>query len=167
MFKLLTNLTGRRSWIVVLCAVVFAGMAGYYGGPVAGLMTDDDEDFNDPAAESLAAEERLAEAPDANPGADIIALVRAGERVRSPAGQEKVEDVAQKIADDPAVARVLTGFETRDEAWISEDGESTYVLASFDPDADNGRAVERLQEEFADDEDVVLGGGAVVGPLVG
>ena len=167
MFKLLTNLTGRRSWIVVLCAVVFAGMAGYYGGPVAGLMTDDDEDFNDPAAESLAAEERLAEAADANPGADIIALVRVGEEVRSPAGQETVEDVAHKIADDPAVARVLTGFQTRDETWISEDGESTYVLASFDPDADNGRAVERLQEEFADDEDVVLGGGAVVGPQVG
>ena len=32
MFKLLTNLTDRRSWIVVLCAVVFAGVAGYYGG---------------------------------------------------------------------------------------------------------------------------------------
>ncbi len=45
MFKLLTNLTDRRSWIVVLCAVVFAGVAGYYGGPVASLMTDGDGDF--------------------------------------------------------------------------------------------------------------------------
>ncbi len=60
MFKLLTNLTDRRSWIVVLCAVVFAGVAGYYGGPVASLMTGGD--FDDLASESVAAEERLSEA---------------------------------------------------------------------------------------------------------
>jgi hypothetical protein len=55
MFKLLANLTDRRSWMVVLCAVVFAGVAGYYGGPVASLMTDGDGDFDDPASESVAA----------------------------------------------------------------------------------------------------------------
>ena len=58
MFKLLTNLTDRRSWIVVLSAVVFAGVAGYYGGPVASLMTNGGEDFDDPASESVAAEKR-------------------------------------------------------------------------------------------------------------
>ena len=167
MFRLLTNLTDRRSWIVVLCAAVFAGAAGYYGGPVAGLMTNGAEDFDDPASESVVAKRRLAEAADANPGADIVALVGVGEDVRSPAGKEKVGDVARKIGDDPAVARVLTAFEARDEAWISDDGKSTYVIASFDPDADDERAVERLEEEFAADEDVTLGGRAVVGPQVG
>jgi uncharacterized membrane protein YdfJ with MMPL/SSD domain len=62
---------------------------------------------------------------------------------------------------------VLSYFETGDEAMTSEDGESTYVVASFDPDADDGAAVERLQKEFADAEGITLGGGAVVGPQVG
>jgi hypothetical protein len=68
MLRLLANLTVRRSWIVVLCAAIFAGVAGYYGGPVASLMTNGDGDFDDPASESVAAEERLSEAADANPG---------------------------------------------------------------------------------------------------
>src|SRR3712207_6513640 len=166
MFKLLTNLTDRRSWIVVMCAVVFAGVAGYYGSPVASLMTDGDGDFDDPASESVAAEERLSEAADATPGADVIALIDVGESVKSPAGWEKVREVAEAIGDDRATARVLSYFETGEEAMISESGESTYVIASFDPDADDGAAVERLQKEFADDEAITLGG-AVVGPQVG
>jgi len=167
MFELLTNLAHRRAWIVVVLAFLFAGFAGYYGGPVAGLLTDDDSNFEDPASESVAAEERLAEAADANPGADIVALIEAGEGVRSSAGQEKVQDVAGTIADDEAVAQVSTYFRTRDEAWISRDGDSTYVVASFHPDADGDAAAQRLQREFAGDESVTVGGGAVVGPRVG
>jgi RND superfamily putative drug exporter len=167
MFELLTNLAHRRAWIVVVLAFVLAGFAGYYGGPVAGLLINDDSNFEDPASESVAAEERLAEAADANPGADIVALVEVGESVTSPAGREKVGDVADAIEDDQAVARALTYFQTRDEAWISNDGDTTYVIASFDPDADGDAAAQRLQKEFAGDEDVTLGGGAVVGPQVG
>src|SRR3712207_5973944 len=110
MFKLLTNLTDRRSWVVVLSAVIFAGVAGYYGGPVASLMTDGGGDFDDPASESVAAEERLSKAADANPGADVIALVDVGESVRSSAGREKVGEVAGTIGDDEATARVLSYF---------------------------------------------------------
>jgi len=167
MFGLLTDLADRRAWIVVVVAFLFAGFAGYYGGPVAGLLTDDDSNFEDPASESVAAEETLARAADANPGADIVALVEVGGDVRSAAGREKVGDVAEKIADDPAVARVLTYRQTGDSAWISDDGDATYVVASFDPDADGEAATQRLQDEFAGDEDVTLGGEAVVGPQVG
>ena len=154
MFELLTDIVYRGRWVVVVCAVVLAGFAGYYGGPVAGLLTDDDSNFEDPASESVAAEERLADAADANPGADVVALVEAGRGVKSSAGQEKVQDVAGTIADDEAVAQVSTYFQTRDEAWISDDGDATYVVASFDPDADDAAAVERLHKEFAGDEGV-------------
>jgi RND superfamily putative drug exporter len=164
MFKLLTNLTGRRSWSVIVCAVGFAAIAGYFGGPVTGLMTSGVEDFDDPASESTAAKERLAQAADVNPGADVLALVRAGEDVNSPAAQAKVKDVAERIGDDPAVARALTVYETGDPAWISSDGDSTYVVASFEPEADAEEAAQRLRGEFADDEDVLLGGGAIFGP---
>jgi len=167
MFKLLARLLDRGAWIVVVLAFVLAGFAGYYGGPVAGLLTDDDSNFQDPASESVAAEERLAEAADANPGADIVALVEAGEIIESPAGEEKVRNVAGAITDDEAVAQAVTYFQTKDEAWISNDGNATYVVASFDPDADGDAAAQRLQKEFAGDEKVTLGGGAVVGPQVG
>ncbi len=167
MFELLTGIVYRGRWVVVVCTVVLAGFAGYYGGPVAGLLTDDSSNFEDPASESVAAEERLADAADANPGADVVALVEVDEDVKSSAGQEKVRDVAGTIADDEAVAQVTTYFQTRDEAWISDDGDATYVVASFDPDADDAAAVERLHEEFAGDEGVTLGGAAVVGPQVG
>ena len=154
MFELLTGIVYRGRWVVVVCTVVLAGFAGYYGGPVAGLLTDDSSNFEDPASESVAAEERLADAADANPGADVVALVEVDEDVKSSAGQEKVRDVAGTIADDEAVAQVTTYFQTRDEAWISDDGDATYVVASFDPDADDAAAVERLHKEFAGDEGV-------------
>ena len=41
------------------------------------------------------------------------------------------------------------------------------MISRFDADADAGAAAERLREEFAGDENVTLGGGAVVGPQVG
>ena len=167
MFELLTNLADRRAWIVVVLAVMFAGFAGYFGGPVAGLLTDDSSNFEDPASESVAAEKTLARAADANPGADIVALIEVGSDVTSPAGREKVSNVAEAIGNDPGVAQVLTYRETGDGAWISDDGDATYVVASFDPDADGDAAARRLQKEFAGDEDVTLGGEALVGPQVG
>src|SRR5215218_4755520 len=145
MFGLLTNLADRWAWIVVVLAAMFAGFAGYYGGPVAGLLTDDSSNFEDPASESVAAEKALARAADANPGADIVALIEVGRNVASAAGREKVSDVAGLIGD----------------------GDATYVVASFDPDADGDAAAQRLQKEFAGDEDVTLGGEALVGPQVG
>src|SRR5215211_2309288 len=167
MFELLTNLADRRAWVVVIVALVFVGFAGYYGGPVAGLLTDDESNFEDPASESVAAEETLSEAADANPGADVVALVEVNDGIRTSEGREKVREVAGTIADDEAVARALTYFQTREEDWISTEGDATYVVASFEPDADGDAAVERLQKEFAGDDGVTLGGGAVVGPQVG
>lgn len=167
MFGLLARVTDRGRWAIVVGAVVFAIAAGYFGGPVAGLMTNDDADFEDPASESVAARERLEAASGISAGTDLVALVEAEGGVESAEGREKVVEVAEEIGADPAVAEVLTYYETREEDWISEDGGSTYVVARFDAGADSGAAAERLREEFAAAGDVTLGGGAVVGPQVG
>ena len=167
MCEALAGIVHRGRWAVVVLALVFVGVAAYFGVPVAGQMTNGDGDFDDPASESVAAERRLAVAGEVNPGADVISLVRTGENVRSPEAREQVEGVAERIGDDPAVARVLTFYDTREADWVSEDGGSTYVVASFDPTADGDAAAGRLREEFAGDGDVVLGGGAIVGPQVG
>ena len=152
---------------MVVAAVAFVAGAAYFGGPVAGQMTNGDGDFDDPASESVAAERRLAEAAGVNPGADVIALVRTGGDVRSPGSRGQVERVAGRLSDDPAVARVLTFYDTRNPDWVSEDDGSTYIVVGFDPAADGEAAAGRLREEFAADGDVALGGGAIVGPQVG
>lgn len=167
MFGLLAGLVDRGRWTIVVGAVVFAVAAGYFGGPVAGLMTNDDADFEDPASESVAARDQLEEASGVSTGADLVALVKTGGDIESSGVREKVMRVADEIRDDPAAEQVLTYYETRDSDWVSEDGNSTYVTSSFDADADAGAAAERLREQFAGDRDVALGGGAIVGPQVG
>lgn len=167
MFGFLAELVDRGRWTIVLGAVVFAVVAGYFGGPVAGLMTNDDADFEDPASESVDAREQLEEASGVSTGADLVALVKTGGDIESSGVREKVTGVADGIQADPAAEEVLSYYETRDPDWVSEDGNSTYVIASFKADADAGAAAERLREEFADNGSVTLGGGAVVGPQVG
>lgn len=167
MFGWLAGLVDRGRWRILVGAVVFAVAAGYFGGPVAGLMTNDDADFEDPASESVAARERLEEASGVSAGADLVALVETNGDVESSGVREEVTGVAEEIRDDPAAEEVLTYYEVQDPDWVSENGDFTYVISRFDADADAGAAAERLREEFAGNENVTLGGGAVVGPQVG
>lgn len=157
----------RGRWTILVGAVVLTIAAGYFGGPVAGLMTNDDADFEDPASESVAARERLEAASGVSAGADLVALVKTGGDVKSSGAREEVTRVAEDIRSDPAVAETLTYYQTGDGGWISKDGRSTYVVASFDSGADSGATAERLKAEFAGKENVTLGGGAIVGPQVG
>jgi uncharacterized membrane protein YdfJ with MMPL/SSD domain len=69
MYATLANLVHRGRWVVVASAVAFAVLSGYLGGPAASLMTNDNDAFQGPTSENAAAEERLADATGANPGA--------------------------------------------------------------------------------------------------
>ena len=167
MFKLLANLATHRPWLVVICAMLFGVVAIMLGGRVAGTMTNGSDDFEDPSSESVLARERLAEVADTRPDVDVVALVRTKEYVRTPEARTKIENVARKIARDPAVARVVTTYNVQNPTMISTDGRATYVLASFRPVRESDEAVQRLQNEFASNPDVALGGEAVIGPQVG
>lgn len=68
MFGALAGIVHWGAWIVVFSALAFAGVATYFGGPVAGQMTNGDGYFDDPASESVAAERRLAGAAEVSPG---------------------------------------------------------------------------------------------------
>ena len=62
MFDAIANLAVRRSWRVVVSALVFAAVAAVFGGGVAEVMSNDRADFDAPDSESVEARERLAEA---------------------------------------------------------------------------------------------------------
>ncbi|MDP9386114.1 MAG: hypothetical protein M3P50_12995, partial [Actinomycetota bacterium] len=77
MLDALARFLHRRARRVLVVALLFVGVAGALGGPVAGILTDDD-DFADAASEAVLAQQRLTAATGASASPDIVALVRLG-----------------------------------------------------------------------------------------
>ena len=147
---------------------LFVALAGAFGGPVAGILAENEgDDFADPGAESVAAGERLTGATGAEPGVGIVALIRTGARVESPEARSKVRAVAEVLRRERAIARVISFYDTRDRAFVARDGRSTYLAAVIRAGADEDEAVERIQARLADRPGVLIGGPAVAEPAVG
>ena len=166
MLHRLARLTTRRPRAILIAAVAAFAVCIGVGAPVVGLLSTGDE-FADPDSES----ERLADRIEAASGEDdspgIVALVALPAPLAEPESQSRVANVEQVLASDPGVARVA-GFDPRgDRTFLSRDGETVCLVAFIAADADDDDVAERLQDELAGDEDVRLGGGAIVGPEVG
>jgi uncharacterized membrane protein YdfJ with MMPL/SSD domain len=169
MLNHLADLASRRPRRVLLLAVVFFLVAGFFGGPVAGLLSGSNSNFEDPSSESVQARERIEEAAGASPETALVALVDAGQDVRSGPGRAKVEEVAAAIAKDPVVAQTITYYDTDDPAFLSRDGEATYVIVSFRPVSDEEAedGAKRIETRLEDDPAVTLGGALIAGDQVG
>lgn len=163
----LAALATHRPWRIILIAIAFMAVAVVVGGPLTANLTS--AGFEDPDAEWVQARESLERASGANPGPGLIALVEPGTDVTSGAGRAEVERVAAVVADDPAVAQVVTAFNGGGEALVSNDGDASYVAAFFTPISDDAAedAAERIGEALAGEPNVRLGGAAVVGKEVG
>lgn len=168
MLRALADLAAARPRRVVVLAAFAFLLAGAFGVPVAGLLSAANSNFEDPSSESVVARKRLERATGVSPGFALVALVEAREGVASAAGRAKVHEVGGTIAGDPAVARVVTFFDTRDPAFVSRDGDSTYLLASFKPVSDDAAndAADRIEERFHGDATVRLGGAIIAGQQV-
>jgi putative drug exporter of the RND superfamily len=142
---------------VIAIAVALAVVAGALGGNVADRL--DPYGADDPATESIRAEALLATAG-ANAEVNAIALVRPGGDVLSPAGRLRVERVAALLRAEPDVGRIVT-YRQGGRALVSRDRRSTYVIASFEADADDSDVAERLERRFADVPGVTLGGRSI------
>ncbi len=155
-FDRIASLVNRWPAAVLIVAFIFVGVAGVIGTRVFGALTGGG--FQDPASQSAKADDRLTQASGQLADGGLIALVRMGQDVNSPAVRDEVNRVAQRIASDPAVDQVLTYYTTDSPAFVSKDGKSTFVLAYFKRDADNDAAASRLRTAFASDPQVTLGG---------
>ena len=161
----LATFINRRAKRILIVAGLFFLIAGFIGGPVAGQLSAEDEDFQDPDAENVIASDRLVAAQGGREDAGLVALLSPGGDVRTdPAARAKVTAVQRTIEADPGVAGARSYLDTRNRAFISRDGRQTVVLAAFTDD--ELEATDRLRERLEGDG-VSIGGPDVVGPEIG
>jgi len=167
MITALTALVTRRPRRVLLAASFLLVVAFVLGGPVAGLLSTGD-DFADPGAQSVAAAERIERARGVEAGAWAVVLVRPpGGDAAGPAGMRETGRVAAQIRAVPGVARTVSYVDGRDRAFVSRDGDTTYVVAFLRSGTDGDDAAQALEDRLEGRPGVTLGGRGLAGPLVG
>jgi uncharacterized membrane protein YdfJ with MMPL/SSD domain len=162
---MLTNLAtfihanGRR---VLLVAVLAAAIAGAFGFGVAKQMSP--YGAEDPATQSVQATDRFEAAAGRKIDPGIVAIVSAGD-VRTRAVERRVEQVAGQLRAEPGVASAASFYERHDPAMVSRDRRSTYVVAYFKQRSDRQLqdAAKRIEDRFAGQHDVKLGGEQIAG----
>jgi RND superfamily putative drug exporter len=154
--RLATFIDARRRW-VLLATVAGAVLAGAFGFGVAKHMSP--YGATDPATQSVQAERRFEAAAGRKLDPGIVAIVRAGD-VGSPAVERRVEQVVAELRAQPDVASAASFYETHDSAMVSRDRRSTYVAVYFKARSDLQlkNAAQRIEERFAGQRDVRLGG---------
>jgi uncharacterized membrane protein YdfJ with MMPL/SSD domain len=161
----LAAFVNRRAKRILVVAGLFFVIAGALGGPVAGQLSAEDEDFQDPGAQNIVASQRLVAAGGGREDTGLVALVSPGRNVRTdPATQAKVRAIQRTIEADPGVEGARSYLDTRNPAFVSRDGRQTVVLASFT--GDELEAANRLRAKLHG-EGVRIGGPDVVAPEIG
>jgi uncharacterized membrane protein YdfJ with MMPL/SSD domain len=162
MLASLARLMFRRRRRVLVGTVAWVLVAGAIGGPVAGLLDSDDDNFDPPSAEAVQAREAIADATGASATPDVIALVRLGVPADSAAGQAELRDVA-RVAAGPEVARVDAYEPGGPRELVSQDGRSSYVAVTLRDGADSEPVIDRMENLPG----VALGGPEVIGEQAG
>jgi uncharacterized membrane protein YdfJ with MMPL/SSD domain len=163
----LAGLVYRHAKPILLVAGLFFVVAAVVGGPVAGQLSAEDNDFQDPAAENVVATDRLNAATGGREDAGLVALVTPGGDVRTdPAAQAKVRVIQRTIGADPGVLVARSYIDTRRPAFVSRDGHQTIVVGAFRDGIEELDVADRLRAKLGD-EGVKIGGPDVVGPEIG
>src|SRR5437763_7968438 len=147
---------------VLLAAATLALVAGVFGVGVGKHMSPYGAD--DPATQSVQARNRFEAAAHRKIDPGIVAIVSAGD-VRTDAVERRVEHIAGQLRAEPGVASAASFYETHDPAMVSGDRRSTYIVAYFKPRSDKRLedAAQRIEDRFAGQRDVRLGGEQIAG----
>ncbi|MCU0309089.1 MAG: MMPL family transporter [Thermoleophilia bacterium] len=164
MLTRLADLAGRRARLVILAAVLFTALSVVLGASRLGGLSSDG--FDDPAAEAVRAQDRVVAATGADPGETIIALVRPGAPVASPAGRDALARAERTLGGVPGVAAVVAP-RGDGSPQVARDGRSAYLVAALRADADAAEVVAGAREAFAGDGTVTLGGAVVADEEIG
>jgi RND superfamily putative drug exporter len=148
-----------------LIAAICGAVAGVFSVGIAERLGPYSAD--DPATQSVKATNRFEAATGRQIEPGVIALVASG-NVRSPLARHRVDQVARELRAQLDVATVVTYYDIHNPAMVSSDGRSTYVLAYFKPLSDSRvkTDAQRIQNGFAGQRDVTLGGLAVANAQV-
>jgi putative drug exporter of the RND superfamily len=158
MFDALSRLADRRARRVGLFAVAFFLLAGALGGSVADRL--DPYGADDPDTEAVEASEALQAAGHRIPA--VVVVVRDAP-VGTAAARARVTAIARQIRGMANVKSVSGYYQTRSRAFVSRDGDSTYLAVALKPtdDKDWQEAGASIAEHFEDQPGVVVGGPAV------
>lgn len=140
----------RPRRVALLAALLFV-VAAVFGGPATQALQSE-RAFDDPGSQSTAARVAIESAIGGSAEPGVLALVDG-----APDGPAVASTVA-RLERDPAVAAVVVPKPGDHSGLVSDDGNATIVATSLDHDANRKQAVERLEQTFADDPDVRLGG---------
>jgi RND superfamily putative drug exporter len=167
MFDALTKLVQRSPKRILVGAVVLVVVAGAYGGGVAAKLFP--YSANDPATESVKADDAFRAATGREPAIGVLAVVTLKDDVRSPDSRNRVDAVASELRRDSAVKSIDTFYETRSAAMVSKDRHKTWVAAYFRPVDDIARdeAAKRIADRLGHTPGVTLGGSAIAEQQVG
>ncbi len=169
MFAALADRAFRQPRRLLVVAGILVAVCGVLGGPVAGKLSTSNSNFEDAGSESIRARHLIEEHSGISPDISLIAVVRAGASLRTPAARRRVESIAATIARDPAVARVYDLYTTGSSTFVSKDGRSTYLAVAFKP-VSAGQAetaAKRLDKELSKQPGVLVGGAVLSGTQVG
>jgi uncharacterized membrane protein YdfJ with MMPL/SSD domain len=150
----------RRRFLWGSLAVVLA--AGFFGGPVFGLL-DSSGDFDDPSSEAPLASRDIARATKNSAAPDLVALVRLDAPADSAAGQRKLDRVEDALKV-PGM-KVIRYERGGDRSLVSKDGRSSYVAASFPENG--GGVLEGVRPRLERIPGVTLGGNDIARDQVG
>src|SRR5687767_2004441 len=127
MLDRLANLAGGRPKRVLLFAGIFFVFAGVLGSGVADRL--DPYGADDPDKEAYIAKEKLEDAGYRDPQAIILVQ---GADPTTEDGTARVAEVSDAAAEVDGVRGVSGFLDTKSEAFVSEDGQSTYVAVQFE-----------------------------------
>ncbi|QGG40206.1 MMPL family transporter [Aeromicrobium yanjiei] len=132
----------------LLALAVFMLVAGLLGGPVAGALNSSGG-FVPDDADSVRATERLGSATGRAPSPGLTLLVEGADAAR-------LGDITDRLSGLDGVAEAAPGASSTDDS-------SRLVLGTLAAGADADDVAKATVEEFADDEDVTVGGRDVAG----
>jgi RND superfamily putative drug exporter len=165
MLARLARFLHAKGRLVLLVAVVGAAIAAAFGFGVSKNLWP--YQAKDPATQSVQATNRFQAAAGRQIDAGVVALVKSGD-VHTTAARRRVDQVEAELRREPDVAVVRSFYSTGNEAMVSRDGRSTYVLVYFRPLSDKvlKNVAQQIESRFAGQRDVQLGGGAVANAQV-
>jgi RND superfamily putative drug exporter len=125
MFAALGRMAARRRWTVVVGAVLFVALSGYWGAGAFGAFGGG-AGFDDPYSESAQANEILA-GPLGRYATDVVVMYTSPERtVDDPAFEAAVAEAASRIPES-SYTRLDTYWTTGSPDFVSADRHSTYI----------------------------------------
>ncbi len=173
MFDALTRLALRRSRGVLIAAVLFFLFTAVFGSGLASRLPGGDA-FIVPKADSTTASTLFEAVAGSRAAPGLFILVDTPTGARSPEALARVRELKVRIKKDPSVARVVTisdmdrsaakarerGDKHNVADFASTDGKLSLIAIFGKPVLDEAPIGKRLEEAFAGEKDVHIGGPA-------